>query len=196
MHRSRLRTIRNDDIYLEGACQRREDQSVPADPTAFFVEHRGTLVKYATGLVGSRAHAEDLVQEAWLRFEEAARHQILSEPLRYLFRIVRNLAFDGKRRQNVEDRLFRTNAEQIMAALPDPYPSAEVIASDKDNIRRLQEALLELPPRTRTAFEMHRIEGRTLREVAAALGISVPLAHVLVMEGLQLCKKRLRWKRR
>ncbi len=81
-----------------------------------------------------------------------------------------------------------------MAALPDPYPSAEIIATDKDNIRRLKEALLELPPRTRAAFEMHRIEGRTLREVAAALEVSVPLAHVLVMEGLQLCKKRLRWK--
>lgn len=167
---------------------------MPADITALFVEHRGTLVKYATGLVGSRAQAEDLVQEAWLRFEEAARQQILSEPLHYLFRIVRNLAFDRKRRQNVEDKLFRSNAEQIMAALPDPYPSAEVIAADKDNIRRLQEALLELPLRTRAAFEMHRIEGRTLREVAAALGISVPLAHILVMEGLQLCKKRLRWK--
>jgi len=169
---------------------------VPADTTALFVEHRRTLVKYATGLVGSRVQAEDLVQEAWLRFEEAARQQILGEPLHYLFRIVRNLAFDGKRRQNVEDRLFRANAEQIVAALPDPYPSVEVIAADKDNIRRLQEALLELPPRTRAAFEMHRIEGRTLREVAAALEISVPLAHVLVMEGLQLCKKRLHWKQR
>jgi RNA polymerase sigma-70 factor (ECF subfamily) len=169
---------------------------VPADTTALFVEHRGALLKYAMGLVGSRAQAEDLVQEAWLRFEEAARQQILGEPLHYLFRIVRNLAFDGKRRQNVEDKLFRANAEQIMAALPDPYPTAEVIATDKDNIRRLQAALLELPPRTRMAFEMHRIEGRTLREVAAALGVSVPLAHVLVMEGLQLCKKRLRWKQR
>jgi hypothetical protein len=71
--------------------------------------------------------------------------------------------------QNVEDKLFRTNAEQIMAALPDPYPSAEVIATDKDNIRRLQEALLALPPRTRAAFEMHRIEDVRCREVAAAL---------------------------
>ncbi len=165
-----------------------------ADTTALFVEHRGTLVRYATGLVGSRAQAEDLVQEAWLRFEEAARQQILSEPLHYLFRIVRNLAFDRRRRQNVEGKLFQRNAEQIVAALPDPYPSAEVIATDKENIRRLQEALLDLSPRARAAFEMHRIEGRTLREVASALGISVPLAHVLVMEGLQLCKKRLRRK--
>jgi len=167
---------------------------VPADTTALFVEHRSTLVKYATGLVGSHAQAEDLVQEAWLRFEEAARRQVLSEPLHYLFRIVRNLALDGKRRQNVEDRLFRTNAEEVVAALPDPYPSADVVATDKDNIRRLQEAILELPPRTRTAFEMHRIQGRTLREIAVALKISVPLAHILVMEGLQFCKKRLHWK--
>lgn len=167
---------------------------MPTDTTALFVEHRGTLVKYATGLVGSRSQAEDLVQEAWLRFEEAARQQILNDPLHYLFRIVRNLAFDGKRRQIVEDRLFRSNVEEMMAALPDPYPSAETIANDKDNVRRLQEALQEMPPRTRSAFEMHRIQGLKLREVAAELKISLPMAHVLVMEGLQLCKKRLGWK--
>src|SRR5687767_1062042 len=44
--------------------------AVPSDTTSLFIEHRGSLVEYATRIVGSRAHAEDVVQEAWLRFDE------------------------------------------------------------------------------------------------------------------------------
>ena len=42
-----------------------------------FMTHRGALVDYAAGIVGNHAHAEDLVQEAWLRFDKAARRRSL-----------------------------------------------------------------------------------------------------------------------
>ena len=41
--------------------------AVRPDTTTLFVEHRRSLIDYATRIVGSRAHAEDVVQEAWLR---------------------------------------------------------------------------------------------------------------------------------
>ena len=55
------------------------------------------------------------------------------------------------------------------------------------------EAIAELPERTRIALEMHRFGGCKLKEIAAALGISIPLAHILVAEGVQHCKRRLGW---
>ena len=36
-----------------------------------FLAHRGALVSYATRIVGERADAEDVVQDAYLRFEAA-----------------------------------------------------------------------------------------------------------------------------
>lgn len=166
---------------------------MPSDTTAIFAEHRGTLVNYATSLVGSRAQAEDLVQEAWLRFDHAAGQQLLNEPLRYLYRIVRNLALDGRRRREIEKRIFRSSPDAIVAAFPDSSPSAEAVVVHKDDLRLLREALRELPERTRIAFEMHRLQGCKLREIAAVLEISIPAAQLLVMDALQHCKHRLGW---
>ena len=43
----------------------------PADPAlAIYIEHRDELLNYASRIVRDRASAEDVVQEAWLRFSE------------------------------------------------------------------------------------------------------------------------------
>lgn len=164
------------------------------DTTSLFVAHRRSLVDYAASIVGSRAVAEDLVQEAWLRFDEVARQRILGEPLAYLYRIVRNLAVDGQRRGAREDRVFaRIDLDAAAAQSLDRPSTPEAVALYRDQLRLLDAALAELPDRTRIAFEMHRFGGCKLREIAAFLGISLPLAQVLVTDALQHCKHRLGW---
>ncbi len=64
-----------------------------------FLAHRGELVSYAAAIVGDRTRAEDVVQEAYLRFDAAALGRPLDEPLGYLYRIVRNIALDGRRQR-------------------------------------------------------------------------------------------------
>lgn len=156
--------------------------------------NRGALLDYASGIVGNRAHAEDLVQEAWLRFDQASRHRFLDEPLGYLYRIVRNLALDGRRRMQREGQFL--SAESLDATTEiarDERPSPEAAALYQDEFALLMEAIAELPERHRIALEMHRIGGCKLREIAVFLGVSVPMAHILVSEGVQHCKRRLGW---
>jgi len=162
---------------------------VPSDTTSLFIEHRGSLVEYATRIVGSRAQAEDLVQEAWLRFDEVARQRLLDEPLGYLYRIVRNLALDGRRRMALESQIV---ADSATDALFEPTP--EAVALHRDELRLLMAALDELPERTRIAFEMHRFGGCKLREIAAFLEVSLPWAQRLVADGLLHCRRRLKRK--
>lgn len=166
---------------------------MPSDTTALFVEHRGSLVNYATKLVGSRAHAEDLVQEAWLRLDAAARESVVHEPLGYLYRIVRNLAFDQSRAAGRE-RDWQKEGESSLAALLGIYPSVtpESVALHRDQMRVLRAALDELPERTRIAFGMHRVGGFKLREIADTFDISVPMAQKLVTTALLHCRKRLK----
>jgi len=166
---------------------------VVSNATLLFVETRRELVDYATGIVGSRSQAEDLVQEAWIRFNEAAKEELLREPRNYLYRIVRNLALDGRRRREVERRIFNHPPPDVVASLPDVAPSAEQASIDRDNLRLLREALRELPKRTRIAFEMHRLQECKLREIAAVLEVSIPTAQLLVMDALHHCKTRLGW---
>ena len=159
-----------------------------------FVTHRRALLNYASSITGNRAHAEDVVQEAWLRFDEVSSSKFLEDSTSYLFRIVRNLAFDGQRRLKREGQVITDDDFEAAANMPaNSAPSPEMVALYKDEYALVMAALAELPERTRIAFEMHRFGGAKLREIAVVLDISLPLAHRLVADALQHCKERLGW---
>jgi RNA polymerase sigma factor (sigma-70 family) len=165
----------------------------PADPTlALYMQHRGELVNYASGITGDRSRAEDIVQEAYLRFSEVATRRLLDEPLGYLYRIVRNLALDGCRRQAHEGRYVSPATDVDLSQAAEQRPSPEVQAGDRADLTVVLDALAELPERTRLALEMHHFEGLKLREIAERLGISVTLAHPLIAQAVDHCRRRLR----
>lgn len=157
-----------------------------------YLHHRLALIDYAQPIVGCRARAEDVVQEAYLRLASADDTRAPADPIRqpvgYLYRIVRNLALDCVRHRALEgDPATPEQRDAMPAAIPTP----EQQALDRDQIRRLVAALDELPSRTRCAFEMHRLGGQTFPEIACHLGISVGLAHRLVKQALTHCAQRL-----
>jgi RNA polymerase sigma-70 factor (ECF subfamily) len=158
---------------------------------AVYLAHRVELVRYASAIVGDRARAEDVVQEAWLRFGAAAASRRLDEPIGFLYRIVRNLAVDGRRRLGREERVVQPDSAAA-AAVADDQPSPEAEAAAREELRRLKEALAELPERTRIALEMRRFGGCKLREIAARLGVSVTVAHEIVAEAIAHCRRRVR----
>lgn len=153
-----------------------------------FVAHRSALIDYAKPILGCRARAEDVVQEAYLRFDGIAADRTLDEPVGFLFRIVRNLALDMSRRLGREGRLH-TQVESDDIAEDRPSPEAEAL--HRDQLQAVLQALDELPERTRIAVRMHRLEGCTLAQIAAHLGVSVGLAHSLVADGIDHCRRRL-----
>lgn len=153
--------------------------------------HRAKLVEYANGIVGDHGRAEDVVQEAFLKFRAVAVGRPLEEPVGYLYRIVRNLAVDWRRRLTLENRHVRGGVEEIAVAVPGDAPSPEQALIAHQELRRVMDAMAELPERTRIAMEMHRFGGCTLKEIAAHFGISVSMAQVLVTEGVRHCQRRL-----
>lgn len=157
-----------------------------------FLDHRGALVRYAAGIVNDPNQAEDVVQEAWLKFDTAARKQTPDQPLSFLYRIVRNLAIDLRRRGQRDGRLVSEVGQDAKTAGVLSDPSAERIVVARDELRLLRDALDELPERTQIAIEMRRFGDFKLREIADHLGISVTSAHEIIAEGLAHCASRLR----
>lgn len=156
----------------------------------FYLSHRKALVEYASPIVGCRSRAEDVVQDAWLRFNEATTDQApLAQPVGYLYRIVRNLAFDLNRRFTLENR--HPASEDELEGLPSDNPSPEYEALYSDELQQLQNALSRLPERSRQAFVMHRLHGMTFKDIAQRLGISLSLAHQLVRDALTYCSEQL-----
>ena len=163
-------------------------------PLDTFLKHRDALVAYAAPLVGDRMRAEDVVQEAWLRFSVAAGKdrsdgKPIVQPVAYLYRIVRNLAIDLAHRLNAE--ASHPSSEALLSDLPADVADPERKAVDRDQLRVLAAALDELPERTRHAFDLHRFDEKTYSEIGAILGISQTRAYGLVQEALAHCMRRL-----
>ncbi|MFK3771687.1 sigma-70 family RNA polymerase sigma factor [Pseudomonas sp. NPDC089406] len=154
-----------------------------------YLAHRPALVDYAAPIVGCRARAEDVVQEAWLRFSRQADEADIRHPASYLYRIVRNLALDQTRRTATEKA--QPGGDELLAELPASTASPEQAVSQQSELAAISRALEELPLRTRTAFEMHRLGGHTLQQVANHLEVSVSLVHQLVRDALAHCLARL-----
>ncbi len=146
---------------------------------------------YANRIVRDHARAEDVVQDAWVRVAAVERGQILAEPLRYFYRVVRNLALDGYRVQRREAQRVGDASPVIAEAVPDPAPSPEASSVAHDELRRVLESLDELPERTRLAVTLYKFEGMKLREVAERMSISIALANKLVLDGVEHCAMRV-----
>lgn len=155
-----------------------------------FMSHRNALVNYASGIVGDTAQAEDVVQDAWLRFGAVSKKRSINEPVGYLYRIVANLALDRLRRAKIERPDWAGTVDRF-AATAGQAPSPEDEAIARQELQRVMAAIAELPERTRIALEMHRFGGCTLKEIAAHLGISVSMAQVLVVQGVKHCQRAL-----
>lgn len=154
-----------------------------------FLKHRKALVDHATPIIG-RSDAEDVVQEAYFRFalndpEARLPHPgaaPVEQPAAYLFRIVRNLAIDWLRRVAADTR--RIAVQETMGQGTEMLPSPEEELLHRDELRRVQMAMAELPPKTRRVFALHRLEHQTFQQIAAAEKISVTTAHRLAQEAL------------
>lgn len=160
---------------------------------ALYADHRGELVGYAGRILGDVSRAEEVVQEAFIRFAASAESTVIEEPIAYLYRTVRNLCLDSKRgieRDRRRDRLLAdalSDLEGLRAARPTP----ETDAVSRQELRRLKDAMAELPERTRRALELHRFSDLTVKQVALELGVSVGTAHGLIVQALEHCRERL-----
>jgi RNA polymerase sigma factor (sigma-70 family) len=148
-----------------------------------FLALRRELVNYASTITGDRVQAEDIVQEAYIRFmpREAASASSIQQPGAYLYRIVRNLALDLIRSRAREQEQQQMPPDWLIpAALSDPAEACR----QQMALERLADALQALPEASRRAVEMHRFGGCTLVQIAAALQMSLTSAHRLLRDAL------------
>ena len=130
--------------------------------------HGAALVLLARQRVASRADAEDVVQEAFIRFWRARGRAI--DPVAFLYTCVSRCALDWQR-----TRGRRSRREQL-AARPeaDPYFAG---ATDQDERRAAVEALLRgLPEDQREVVVMKIWGGLSFPQIAEALRISANTA--------------------
>lgn len=132
----------------------------------------------------SAAEVADLSQETFARIYESAQRERPVLVKAFLFQIARNLMIDHLRKQNVVP--LDTIAEFEWANLPDDKPSSERQAAARQELRLLQTALDDLPPRCRQIVVMQRVEGLSQKEIAGQLNITVETVQTQLAKGMRL----------
>lgn len=138
-------------------------------PDAAFEAERARLFSLAYRMLGSRAEAEDLIQDAWLKWH-AARADAIHVPAAWLTTVVTRLAIDRLRQLRTE------RAAQHDGALPEPWldalaPSAETRALVGAQLSYGLMLLLErLTPDERAAFLLREGFDCDYADIGAALG--------------------------
>lgn len=162
------------------------------DKLQLYLSNRAALIEYATPIVGDRTRAEDVVQEAFLRFapvRPVPADPALNQPLGYLYRIVRNLALDLMRRGLTEQRHQLGEPHWWMVQATPRTPEEELAFRQK--LKQIDDVLSEFSPETRLAVKMHRLGGHTLQEVADHLGITVNMAHRIIRDAIFVVADRI-----
>jgi len=133
-----------------------------------FEAQRGRLLGLAYRMLGSRADAEDVMQDAWLRWSAADRIAIDSAEA-YLVTIVTRLCLDRLKSARAKREIY------VGPWLPEPIPDAEALSPHAateladDLSFALLLALERLSPLERAAFLLHDVFDAPFAEVAAAL---------------------------
>ncbi|MEV0142581.1 RNA polymerase sigma-70 factor [Streptomyces globisporus] len=139
--------------------------------TETFEEHRPVLTGVAYRMLGRVADAEDVVQEAWLRWSAAAREDV-REPRAFLVRITTRLAIDRLRRLQSRRETYPGTwlPEPVVTDFgPTPPDTAErAVLADSVSLAVLV-VLESLSPLERAVFVLREAFGFPYAEIATAL---------------------------
>ncbi|MEM1079374.1 MAG: RNA polymerase sigma factor [Pseudomonadota bacterium] len=144
-------------------------------PERVFVSDRELLIQLALRVVESRAVAEELVQESWIRWH--GRSYPVQDARPIFRRIVTNLAKDWRRSRTAESA-----ALSEVQAFYGAAPSAETAFIAKSELLMVIRTLQRMPARHVKAFRLRTIEGKTYKQIGARLGLSISHARNLVEE--------------
>jgi RNA polymerase sigma-70 factor, ECF subfamily len=124
---------------------------------------RPKLTRIAYRMLGSVADAEDIVQEAFIRWLDTDREAV-REPEAFLRRVVTRLCLDQLKSARARRETY------IGPWLPEPVVEAEDDEIDEDITLPLMMALERLSPLERAAFLLHDVFGASFEEIAETIG--------------------------
>lgn len=154
-----------------------------------FEDHRRQLVSMARRRVGDGETASEIVQDVYAKLLRAGDHGTEEENVKILYASVRNAVIDHHRstagRTNIMSRILPIQLWQRETSSPQEH------AQSRQALTALDQALLELSPKAREMFILHRVEGVSNAKLAQKYGISVSAVEKQLARSMRHCQERL-----
>src|SRR2546425_2748108 len=162
-----------------------------------FDRYKRRIFHLAQRIMRNHEDAEDVVQEAFQQafvhlqdFEGSARFST------WLSRIAINVALMKlrKKTRKVEVSIDEHSESEDLSfrdAVTDLAPNPEQHCLRKERSRILREALAELRPNARRVLELYELEGRSMKEIAAGMGISVTAVKARIFQARPKMRREL-----
>jgi RNA polymerase sigma-70 factor (ECF subfamily) len=159
------------------------------DSTTAFAENRGRLWSIAYRMLGSRADADDAVQDAWLRWHGARVDEIRS-PQAWLVTTTTRICIDRLKQLRAEREHY--TGPWLPEPIVDEAPAADGAAELASELSVALLAVLErLAPEERAAFLLHEMFDSDYGDIAQILGKS----EVATRQIVSRANKRVRAER-
>ncbi len=144
--------------------------------------HHSGVVNVVYRLCGDANLAEDAAQEAFIRaWQHLPKYKPRSPFRNWVYRIATNVALDALRRERETE-----DVDEMPLAAPGDEPEAALEKAERGE--RVQQAVLALPPASRTVLVLREYEGLSYQEIAETLGIPIGT----VMSRLNYARSQLR----
>ena len=154
--------------------------------SAIYKEHRTQLVSQARRITRDEAEANEVVQEAFLKFMLASPElDTADRAIAYLRTSVTNLSLNVIRARGARPNLVAIDAdttqERLNEIASENHIDLDTTITAAEDAAIIREALSRLTSDQRTALVMWEMEGRTTEEIAAALNTSpANVRHILI----------------
>jgi RNA polymerase sigma-70 factor (ECF subfamily) len=139
-----------------------------------YARHKGTVYRFVARSLPSKADAEEIFQDVWMKAIEArARYEPRAKFTTWIYAIAHNRLVDAWRRKGLALVPLEGDGDDGRPAFDPPDdPANEPFAqvSNREAMARFAKAFEALPPAQREAFVMKEEAQMSMAEIAAATG--------------------------
>ncbi len=149
------------------------------------VPHEAAMRRWLRGFSALREpDIDDLVQETYAVLAMRDSVDGITDPRSYAFQVAKSLFLQNVRRAKIVS--ISTSADLASLDIPADTPSPFQHAAGREDLERVAEAIRAMPPQTRRAFWLRRVEGLSQREIAAATALSENTVEKHIARGIRI----------
>ncbi len=163
-----------------------------------YLEQRPALLRFLSARLRCPELAEDVLQDLYIKLDSARLTTEIDNPSGFLFRMASNLSLDhirkNKRARLRDEAWSDLHNEKAGNDYQADTPDADAALIARERLSALRTRLETLSPKAREAFDRHKFQGQSYKQIAEEMGVSIgtvgkhlgkALKHIMTTEGEQ-----------